>query len=119
MGGCFTEPMPAQSTWALHGRHLLPLMLQVRLAQLDKEGAELREENAGLHAALARADALSAADWKAKAETASAAAAAAEKEAAELLRDKVRYNDSQTASHQPAQISTMSTCKALRLQPLP
>lgn len=39
---------------------------QVRLGQLDKEAAELREENVKLHGALELAEGAAAANWKAK-----------------------------------------------------
>ena len=41
-------------------------LMQVRLAQLDKEGHELRDENAALHTQLARLEEAALADWKAQ-----------------------------------------------------
>jgi len=44
---------------------------QVRLSQLDKEGAELRDENAQLHSRLSGLQEAAAADWQAQASASS------------------------------------------------
>ncbi|KAG2495946.1 hypothetical protein HYH03_005876 [Edaphochlamys debaryana] len=62
--------------------------LEVRLTQLDKEGAELRDENAALHARLQAADEAAAANTAAQLEEARTALARAERELGGLYKDK-------------------------------
>ncbi|GIL58052.1 hypothetical protein Vafri_13255 [Volvox africanus] len=73
--------------------------LEVRLLQLDKEGAELRDENAQLHSRLAAVDLAAAANTAAQLEEARAALTRAERELGSLYRDKANLLETHTQTH--------------------
>ncbi|GFH07615.1 WD_REPEATS_REGION domain-containing protein, partial [Haematococcus lacustris] len=62
---------------------------QVRLSQLDKEGAELRDENSTLHSQVAALEEMVAGDWKTKAELAQRSLQAAQEDSASAQQEKV------------------------------
>ncbi|GAX77778.1 hypothetical protein CEUSTIGMA_g5221.t1 [Chlamydomonas eustigma] len=86
-----TQKTPFKSMFEDHGRCLQQLReQQVRLTQLDKEGAELREENANLHARVAEMDKDRGNVTEAEVKAAQTDIHRLEKEVSQLYKDKSR-----------------------------